>query len=73
MRRSARGGVVTEFPLDAIPPDDVLPCGCVLRASLEDGVRTLTYIPCKQTCVNYRNMLGLADDRDVPVTRKYAP
>jgi hypothetical protein len=56
-----------------IPPDTVLPCGCILRCSIEAGVNTLTVIPCKLSCVHYRNMLGLADERDVPVTYKEMP
>lgn len=57
----------------AIPPDDVLPCGCVFRCSIESGVRTGTYIPCRQDCVNYRNMLDLARQRSKPVERRMAP
>lgn len=56
-----------EFRHDEIPPDDVLPCGCILRASLVEGTRTLTVIPCKQSCRNYRNLLGMAEEREVPV------
>lgn len=50
-----------------IPPDEVLPCGCVLRCAVVDGVNTLTYIPCRQSCVHYRSALGLAAELDVPV------
>ena len=53
-----------------IPPDEVLPCGCIIRCSIVNGVKTLTYIPCRQTCVNYRNTLGLADDKGVPVEKR---
>lgn len=50
---------------DAIPPDEVLPCGCVLRCAVVDGTNTLTLIPCRTTCVNYRNALGLAADKGI--------
>lgn len=43
-------------------PDDVLQCGCVLRCAVVDGANTLTLIPCRQTCANYRN----ARSRRVP-------
>lgn len=55
-----------------IPPDDVLPCGCVFRCSIVNGVKTGTYIPCRETCVNYRNMLGLAAQANKPVERRMA-
>lgn len=48
----------------------MLPCGCVMRASIEDGVRTITYIPCKLSCENYRNTLTLAEGAGLPVTTK---
>ncbi len=28
-----------------IPPDETLPCGCVLRCTIAGGVKTLTVIP----------------------------
>lgn len=43
-----------------IPADAVLPCGCIIRCDIVDGVNTLIYIPCRETCVNYRNALGEA-------------
>jgi hypothetical protein len=46
--------------VSAIPPDEVLPCGCVLRCAVVDGVNTLTVTPCRQTCRNYLNLLGMA-------------
>lgn len=52
-----------EPPSDSIPSDEVLPCGCVLRCAVVEGVNTLTLIPCRQSCVNYRNALGLAADK----------
>jgi hypothetical protein len=50
-----------------IPPDEVLPCGCLLRCAVIDGVNTLTVIPCRTTCRNYRNALGLADEKGLDV------
>ena len=56
-----------------IPPDTVLPCGCILRCAVIDGTNTLTLIPCRQSCINYRNALGLAAEYDRPVTYRQAP
>lgn len=50
---------------EPIPPDEVLPCGCVLRCAVVEGVNTLTLIPCRLSCVNYRNALGLADEKGI--------
>ena len=57
----------------SIPPDEVLPCGCVLRCAVIDGVNTLTLIPCRTSCVNYRNALGLADETGTNVEYRHAP
>lgn len=66
------------MPSDAIgplfiPPDEVLPCGCVLRCAVVDGVNTLTLIPCQTSCVNYRNALGLAAETGKNVEYRRAP
>jgi hypothetical protein len=53
------------MPDEPIPPDEVLPCGCVTRCAVIDGVNTLTYIPCRVTCRNYLNALGLAADKGI--------
>lgn len=58
---------------DEIPPDDVLPCGCVLRCAIVDGVRYMTYVPCRVSCPHYLNMLDLAAQRGVPVEYHRAP
>jgi hypothetical protein len=55
---------------DPIPADELLPCGCLLKCSVVDGVNTLTYIPCSQTCVHYLNTIDLAQDANKPVTKK---
>lgn len=53
-----------------IPPDEVLPCGCLLRCSVvEDGVKTLTIIPCRPSCKNFNNALDLARDASLPIER----
>lgn len=43
----------------AIPEDVILPCGCVLRCSIEAGERTLTVIPCHLSCKNLKDALDL--------------
>jgi hypothetical protein len=53
------------MPDEPIPPDEVLPCGCIMRCAVIDGVNTLTVIPCRVTCRNYQNMLGLADEKGI--------
>lgn len=55
---------------DQMPPDELLPCGCLLKCSVVDGVKTLTYIPCKETCVHYRATLRLAQETKTPVTKQ---
>lgn len=59
--------------MTALPPDEVLPCGCLMRCTIVDGVKTGTYIPCRQDCKNYRDMLGLAQEGNKPVTWRRAP
>ncbi len=59
--------------MNAVPPDEVLPCGCVLRCAVVDGVNVLTLIPCRTSCPNYRNAIGLATDSDVPIEYRQAP
>ena len=56
-----------------IPPDQVLPCGCLMRCSVEDGIRVTTYIPCNDDCVNYREMLTEVRKRGKPIEYKAAP
>ena len=56
-----------------VPPDEVLPCGCVLRCAVVDGVTALTIAPCRTSCANYRNALGMADDAALPVEYRQAP
>ena len=49
-----------------IPPDVVLPCGCIIRCSVVDGVNTMTLIACRPTCTTVRDTLQLADELDKP-------
>jgi hypothetical protein len=63
-----------EPPSDSIPPDEVLPCGCVLRcAVVDEGVRTLTLIPCRTSCVNYRKVLRLTAEKGITPEFRRAP
>jgi hypothetical protein len=55
---------------DDVPPDEVLPCGCVLRCRVVEGRSELVYIPCSTSCVNYQNALGLAAETGTPVERR---
>ena len=59
-------------PSDSVPEPDLLPCGCFITYAIVDGVRTMTYAPCKPSCVNYRNALGLTADADLPVKYRRA-
>lgn len=56
-----------------IQPDQVLPCGCVIRCALAQGIRVTTYIPCNEDCVNYRNMLDEAQSQNKPIEYKEGP
>lgn len=55
------------IPDDEIPADEVLPCGCVLRYAIVNDTRTMTVIPCRTTCKNYRAMLGIAAEEGTPI------
>jgi hypothetical protein len=50
-----------------VPPDEVLPCGCRMHFAIVDGTRTMTFQPCRESCINFRNMLGEADEKHRPV------
>lgn len=50
-----------------IPPDVVLPCGCLIRCAIVDGRREMQVTPCRMGCANLANALGLADETDKPV------
>lgn len=53
-----------EPPSDC-PDDDLLPCGCLLRYSVVDGVNTMTVSPCRQSCPNLAAVLGLGRDKGI--------
>lgn len=59
--------------MTGIPPDEVLPCGCVLRCSVDDGVNVLTIVPCREGCRNVQNAIALAAERRKPVVHRFAP
>lgn len=48
---------------EPIPADVVLPCGCLIRCAVIDGVNTLTISPCRPSCRNLANALELAHDK----------
>lgn len=50
---------------EPVPPDEVLPCGCAIRCAVIDGVNTLTYIPCRPSCINLANAVGLAAEKGI--------
>jgi hypothetical protein len=49
----------------ATPDDVVLPCGCLIRCAVVNGVNTLTISACRQNCRNLANALELARDRGI--------
>jgi hypothetical protein len=52
-------------PTDDTPDDVVLPCGCLLRHAIVNGAKTMTVSPCRQDCVNFRNLLDLAREKGI--------
>lgn len=58
--------------VDYIPPDEVLPCGCILRCSIEEGIKTFTFVPCHLKCINYKNAIKLAKEAGVRIERREA-
>lgn len=56
------------MPTDAIgpiPDDVVLPCGCLIRCTVVDGVNTLTVSPCRMDCRNLADAIDLARDKGI--------
>lgn len=56
-----------------IPPDTVLSCGCVVRCAVEDGVRTMFYIPCHTDCAAFIGTLARALMENMPVEERHLP
>jgi len=57
-----------------IPPTCVLPCGCLLRPSIdEDGLKVLTVIPCHQNCHVVAYIYEEAAAQDKLVVEREAP
>lgn len=52
------------------PEDVMLPCGCYLTHTYENGQPTLQIAPCSQDCPNLANALELAQDAGKPVERR---
>jgi hypothetical protein len=55
------------------PDDDLLPCGCLLRYSVVDGMNTMTVSPCRLGCPNFATVLGMADEEGKDVEFRHAP
>ena len=49
-----------------IPADVVLPCGCIIRCSIVDGVNTMTMTACRAGCTNVAAALQEADNQGKP-------
>lgn len=56
-----------------LPETTVLPCGCVMRCTVEDGVNVVTIVPCRQTCTNLRYAVDLAGAKGKPISTREAP
>jgi len=56
-----------------IPPDEVLPCGCIIRCSIEDEVRTITVIPCRDTCIHYQTLIEMGTEMFRTIEYRVAP
>ena len=51
---------------------DILPCGCIIKALVIDGVNTVQYYPCSETCSNYADAIELARKGNKPIHRRNA-
>lgn len=56
-----------------MPPDEVLPCGCIMRSIISDGVEVLVIIPCRKDCPNYSDVIEMAMQDGLPVMYRQAP
>jgi hypothetical protein len=56
-----------------IPADEVLPCGCLIRCTVVDGVNTLTISPCRTDCRNLANALELGREKGIAPEFRRAP
>ena len=50
---------------DDIPPDELLPCGCLLRYTVVDGVKTMTISPCRMNCRTLADTLRLGMEKGI--------
>lgn len=51
--------------VDPLPDDVVLSCGCVVRAAIINGDKTLTISPCRQACPNFARALDIAASKGI--------
>lgn len=49
---------------------DVLPCGCTIECTLEDGQPTVKYAPCHLDCEFYLYTVERATSQGKPVTHR---
>ncbi|HSS11159.1 MAG TPA: hypothetical protein VLL25_14830 [Acidimicrobiales bacterium] len=62
------------MPPEAETPDDVvLPCGCLIRCVVVEGVNQLRISPCQTGCRNLANALDLAAQQGKPVEYRTGP
>ncbi len=52
---------------DDVPPDQVLPCGCLLRCVIAEEGKILKFFPCKETCNNVTMLMFMAKEKGIPV------
>lgn len=52
---------------------DVLPCGCVLRRVINNGVKEFQIIPCRSDCKYLAYALEETQRQGKPVETRYAP
>lgn len=52
---------------------DVLPCGCVLRKVVRDGVREFQIIPCRSDCKYLVYVIEESQRQGKPIEERLAP
>jgi hypothetical protein len=56
---------------EELPPDDVLPCGCIARCRIVEGRKEFQLIPCKLSCKNLQIALEMAKEEGKPVETRF--
>jgi hypothetical protein len=56
-----------------MPSPEVLPCGCVLKYSIENGLNVMTVSPCHPDCRYLGMIIEEANQCGKPIERKEAP